>query len=1262
MMDPMWLGFCFRLSSASSLTVWLFIMAASAATRKASADKYTIDNMVHLCETLLGMYIHTAPAQDTVELLRELVEVAVWGDKNDESVFDTFLERNMMRLLAATMENEACDPTVRVQCVQCATILLQNLTRDVSFFGILSNNFINRIMLAPIKCRKHPIRWQTSLSAYHAGIGSSTVVVPPAALVATAGRTTEEHEDEELMSHLVAFLKAVSLRLNNDTVQLFFMRNSTFSDGSRESVVKSQSSRLPLLDRALDLAWSRDRMVRTSTRQIFVNCLQVTQPMVQQYVQTVTPAFIRDIARLAVQFLVDAAAAILACSIPTESQSVELLLAAAASVAPRKQSRLQSPRSAALRVSSSSSGSETEEPPRRLAIPAHSDDDEDVPYGHTAAAASPVFVNVRDELFRRVLGAVSLHSSHDGHDGNDSAEELSSREGSQMQLRPDSAPLSDSNRRGRGGGAAFRAVAPSSGMIDTILEDALDDLLFFSDVVSMSGNTTAAAGVEMATTTVATNSVIAADVLDAIDEILLAGFLVPAISCLCQATTSIALRASVPSSTPAAHSLAEVAAGTRHSSRYRSIFTWEEGVLGCILLANWAKQLKHPGLASRLLLDRDGKGWSPLLCMLLQFIASQPADSDSGSFAGQYVTATRHRAADAAAHAAVASLYDLSVRLSSAPAEALPPLANWRDVRDKLADAYQSALEASSDQELVSLSQLLTVVLPTVGSGSTASSPSVQDTASRYRCLLLAASMRPAVSAAKLVRQLDLVRGDAAHGLVVANGVRQLLRDPNLNPAGGDEDTVNERLSGLLRHGSTHRLVEAMDVMLRGALSGTDRLGRDVRLAMSTVVSADAADEYYAELGDAAMETASRPRLPLETRQSCDALVAFLKTTYGKANRKALNALIDRYQLVNAAGVLQHVQTGSRAKITLAACLAEVHGRCLALHRLTLSPPIRPPHNIANLLALGSMPLCDRSAPKSLEEATTVTWAMIFLWVAARRASSVLGGPLTVSGSNVSSVGSPRLRESFAVLLDQLRPLMSVTAPQDAPPWVLAAVTRGEEDAERSTDSSKALLRYHPRVRRVCDRCEVAAFRLSGAWSAVARSASPESMAVGQAVMLELFSDDRKSSSDAVVDEEAAYPPPVTCSWMRLVPVVARRTADDQLRVYARELTSALNSGEGQSVDHIKVFNERADALSSVEAKTHIVLPVALVTAEVDAQLPFKMLVTALPGYAPAVIDTELVIVFRNHSDCKEAVRVLRKASSDTIGGQSRRLADVFAL
>ncbi|POM70833.1 membrane protein, partial [Phytophthora palmivora] len=160
--------------------------------------EFTLANMRTLHAQLTRFA--SLPDVEIVELLRVLAEFLIYSDQHrvsleledqamdsDDAVaddagalFDYFGETNMLALL---VELGASQPSVlvQVQLLQTMSILVQNIATRTSLYYILSNNHVNRLLECPFAVDR----------------------------------------DDDVRDWYVTLLKALSLRLNEDTVQFF---------------------------------------------------------------------------------------------------------------------------------------------------------------------------------------------------------------------------------------------------------------------------------------------------------------------------------------------------------------------------------------------------------------------------------------------------------------------------------------------------------------------------------------------------------------------------------------------------------------------------------------------------------------------------------------------------------------------------------------------------------------------------------------------------------------------------------------------------------------------------------------------------------------------------------------------------------------------------------------------------------------------------------------------------------------------------------
>ena len=122
---------------------------------------------------------------------------------------------------------------VKVQILQTLSIFFQNLQSDTIIFYLLSNNHLNELITHRFDCC-----------------------------------------DDELMSYYISFLKALSLRLNADTIHFFFNPGKV--------------PEFPLLTEALRFFNHDDHMVRVAVRMLTLNVYKIEDEEMRSYVATRT--------------------------------------------------------------------------------------------------------------------------------------------------------------------------------------------------------------------------------------------------------------------------------------------------------------------------------------------------------------------------------------------------------------------------------------------------------------------------------------------------------------------------------------------------------------------------------------------------------------------------------------------------------------------------------------------------------------------------------------------------------------------------------------------------------------------------------------------------------------------------------------------------------------------------------------------------------------------------------------------------------------
>ncbi|KAF4320699.1 hypothetical protein BBO99_00004992 [Phytophthora kernoviae] len=223
---------------------------------------FTLANMRQL-HTQLTRFA-ALPDAEIVELLRVLAEFLIYSDQHRVSVeledqhqaeeggdpgafFDYFGETNMLALLVELGASQPSVP-VQVQLLQTMSILVQNITTRTSLYYILSNNHVNRLLECPF----------------------------------------ELDEDDDVRDWYVTLLKALSLRLNEETVQFFL------------DTQQGEHFSFPLYARALRFGRCNETMVKVAVKTLTLNVLKVSDARVRSFVlQYDDLNYFRDIVEIA---------------------------------------------------------------------------------------------------------------------------------------------------------------------------------------------------------------------------------------------------------------------------------------------------------------------------------------------------------------------------------------------------------------------------------------------------------------------------------------------------------------------------------------------------------------------------------------------------------------------------------------------------------------------------------------------------------------------------------------------------------------------------------------------------------------------------------------------------------------------------------------------------------------------------------------------------------------------------------------------------
>ncbi|KAJ0965598.1 hypothetical protein J5N97_026736 [Dioscorea zingiberensis] len=198
-----------------------------------SRNRFSIDELRYLTDQLQKVQIVNEVNKDfVVEALRSIAELVTYGDQHDPSFFEFFMEKQVMgefvRILKVSRPSK-----VALQLLQTMSIMIQNLRREHAIYYIFSNEHINYLITYSF-----------------------------------------DFKNEELLSYYISFLRAISGKLNRNTISLLVKTDN-------DEVVS-----FPLYTEAIRFAFHDESMVRIAVRALTLNVYHVGDESVNRYVSS----------------------------------------------------------------------------------------------------------------------------------------------------------------------------------------------------------------------------------------------------------------------------------------------------------------------------------------------------------------------------------------------------------------------------------------------------------------------------------------------------------------------------------------------------------------------------------------------------------------------------------------------------------------------------------------------------------------------------------------------------------------------------------------------------------------------------------------------------------------------------------------------------------------------------------------------------------------------------------------------------------------
>ncbi|XP_062225285.1 protein TRANSPARENT TESTA 9-like isoform X2 [Phragmites australis] len=197
-------------------------------------NRFSLEELRYLTDQLQKVHVVNEANKDfVIEALRSIAELMIYGDQHDPSFFEYFMEKQIMGEFARILRISKLS-RVSLQLLQTMSIMIQNLRNDHSIYYIFSNEHINFLIMYPF-----------------------------------------DFQIDEMLSYYISFLRAISGKLNKNTISLLVkMKNDEVTS-------------FPLYVEALKFAFHEDSMIRVAIRTLTLNIYHVGDESVNRFVSCV---------------------------------------------------------------------------------------------------------------------------------------------------------------------------------------------------------------------------------------------------------------------------------------------------------------------------------------------------------------------------------------------------------------------------------------------------------------------------------------------------------------------------------------------------------------------------------------------------------------------------------------------------------------------------------------------------------------------------------------------------------------------------------------------------------------------------------------------------------------------------------------------------------------------------------------------------------------------------------------------------------------
>ncbi|KAL8100744.1 protein TRANSPARENT TESTA 9-like isoform X2 [Apium graveolens] len=196
-------------------------------------DRFSLDELRYLTDQLMKIQVINKVNKDfVIEALRSIAELITYGDQHDSSFFEFFMEKQVMEEFVRVLRLSRT-VIISLQLLQTVSIMIQNLKSEHSIYYMFSNEYINYLITYKFDFRS-----------------------------------------EELVSYYISFLRAISGKLNKNTISLLI------------KIQNDEVVAFPLYEEAIRFAFHEESMVCTAVRALTLNVYHVGDEFVNKYVSS----------------------------------------------------------------------------------------------------------------------------------------------------------------------------------------------------------------------------------------------------------------------------------------------------------------------------------------------------------------------------------------------------------------------------------------------------------------------------------------------------------------------------------------------------------------------------------------------------------------------------------------------------------------------------------------------------------------------------------------------------------------------------------------------------------------------------------------------------------------------------------------------------------------------------------------------------------------------------------------------------------------